>query len=400
MGEKVIEYEFLTDEEKVEVREISSTRLALMNYDWARIKVGDIFIFLASFLPPGGEILNVRLYQSEFGKERMRKEQELGPIAIMDENAPEDDYEDNETNARLNDYKVRKYELDRLKYYYSIIEFDSGKTADIVFSQCNGIELESTGIKIDLRAVPDELEIPGPIVDECEEKPNKSSELNFINRSKQHTSVKVTWEEEEKGNKNAFLFEGDDNIFDGNKVDLHEIVASEDLDSEEDDGEEHDVNRLRAKLLGRKNDSSGEEEDGASDEEQGNRNVYADFDKKNRHKGVEVSFLQAFQDEDSSSDEEDKKKIQFSSKNRRDIVRRNSDDEEENEDIEVEEDEFFNIEDQDDGDQGQDEGRLGKDKKQSKKEQFRKKLKDEKKAKRAQEQDRKSGVRDKRQQAN
>lgn len=148
LGEKVIEYDFLTDDEKVEVRDISSKRLALMNYEWGKIKVGDIFIFLSSFLPLGGEIINVRLYQSEFGKDRMKKEQEHGPIAIWDENKLED-YEENESNVRLNDFKVRKYELDRLKYYYSIIEFDSGKTADIVFSQCNGIELESTEINLD-----------------------------------------------------------------------------------------------------------------------------------------------------------------------------------------------------------------------------------------------------------
>lgn len=325
----------------------------------------------------------------------MQKEQEQGPIAVWNKNAPEEEYEENETNTRLNDYKVRKYELDRLKYYYSIIEFDSGKTADIVFSQCNGIELENTGIKIDLRAVPDELQIPGPIQDECVEKPNKSSDLNFVNRSKQHTNVKVTWEEEEKGNKNSFLFEGDDNIFDGNKVDLHEIIASEDLESDEDEDEEQDVNALRSKLLGKQQQSS-DDEDAESEEEKSKKNVYADFDKKNRHKGVEVSFLQAFQDEDSSSDEEDKQKIQFSHKNRRDIVRRNSDEEEENEQLEVDEDEFFNVEDQD----GDGEGLAGKDKKQSKRDQFRQKLKDEKKAKRAQEQDKKKGYKDKRQSAN
>lgn len=119
--------------------------------------------------------------------------------------------------------------------------------------------------------------------------------MNFVNRSKQHTSVKVTWEEEEQGNKNAFLFEGDDNMFDGNKVDLHEIIASEDLESDEEDEEEQDVNAIRAKLLGKKKQSSGEEQD---DDENGSdnarRNVYSDFDKKNRNKGVEVSFLQAF----------------------------------------------------------------------------------------------------------
>jgi hypothetical protein len=140
LGEKVIEYDFLTDEEEVETKEISSTRLALMNYDWSKIKVGDIFITLSSFLPAGGEILSVKLYQSEFGKKMMAREQVEGPIAIWDDvDLPE--YEQNDINDKLNDVRLRKYEIGRLKYYYSIVEFDSKRTSDIVFSQCNNIEL-------------------------------------------------------------------------------------------------------------------------------------------------------------------------------------------------------------------------------------------------------------------
>jgi hypothetical protein len=82
-------------------------------------------------------------------------------------------------------------------------------------------------------------------------------------------------------------------MFDGNKVDLHEIIASEDLESDGEDEEEQDVNTIRAKLLGKQRQSSGEEEDG-SGKENGRKSVYADFDKTNRNKGVEVSFLQAF----------------------------------------------------------------------------------------------------------
>jgi hypothetical protein len=80
-------------------------------------------------------------------------------------------------------------------------------------------------------------------------------------------------------------------------------------------------------------------------------------------------------------------------------VRRSSDGEEENEDIEVEEDEFFNI-DAKDRRAGEANGLTGKDKKLSKKEQFRKKLKEEKNAKRTQPEGNRPFVNDKRKQAN
>jgi hypothetical protein len=98
LGEKVVEYDFLTDEEEAEVREISSKRLALMNYDWAKIKVGDIFITLSSFLPAGGNICSVKLYQSEFGKNMMDREQAEGPIAIWDNDDKIEKYQETSTN--------------------------------------------------------------------------------------------------------------------------------------------------------------------------------------------------------------------------------------------------------------------------------------------------------------
>ena len=140
-----------------------------------------------------------------------------------------------------------------------------------------------------MRAVPDEMDIPGPIVDECTEKPTKASNMNFMTRSRQHTSLEVTWEAPAKGNKNAFLFEVDDHMLDGDKIDLNEIIASEDLDSDGEDEQEEDVEDIRAKLLGTGGEGYLEDEQEAEI-----HNVYADFDKANRNKGVEVNFLQAF----------------------------------------------------------------------------------------------------------
>lgn len=55
---------------------------------------------------------------------------------------------------------LRKYEKDRLKYYYAVIHCDGVDTADTLYKSTLGQEFEDSNIKIDLRFVPDDLEFP------------------------------------------------------------------------------------------------------------------------------------------------------------------------------------------------------------------------------------------------
>jgi hypothetical protein len=170
------------EDKEAPIFEGSSKRLALMNYDWIKIKAGDIMITFSSFLPDGGVLKSVKVYPSEFGKKMMEQEERDGPGDIFKENStieiankpgqklkivePEQEKsikpqkyqrqaENNDWSAAIDEEqtaldltKLRKYERDRLKYYYAVLEFDSGKTADAVFEASNGFELEITGIKI------------------------------------------------------------------------------------------------------------------------------------------------------------------------------------------------------------------------------------------------------------
>jgi hypothetical protein len=49
--------------------------------------------------------------------------------------------------------RLRQYELQRLKYYFAVVECDSAQTANHIYEQCDGVEYESSANKFDLRLV-------------------------------------------------------------------------------------------------------------------------------------------------------------------------------------------------------------------------------------------------------
>lgn len=226
-----------SEEEAAPIVEASTKRLALMNYDWSKITAGDIMIALSSFLPAGGRIEKVAVFPSDFGLRMLEKEEKEGPGDIFkDEDEEETEKQGKrerealpsqwvvgeEEGGAFDREKLRKYEKERLKYYYAVLYFDSASTADQVFESCQGFELEKTGIKLDLRAIPDDLVFPHAPKEVCKEKPAQASELHFLNRALAHTKVGCSWDEPELDNKkNAVLF-NDDMV---DKIDLEDYIA-------------------------------------------------------------------------------------------------------------------------------------------------------------------------------
>ncbi|KAH8388027.1 hypothetical protein KR093_011212 [Drosophila rubida] len=236
--------------------EESTRRLAVCNMDWDRIRAQDLMVLLSSFLPPGGSVLSVKIYPSEFGKARMAEEDVHGPSELLSAKPAmaADDLDSDEELVREQDSdaeegddyhmeKLRQYQLNRLRYYYAVVECDSVATADKVYNECDGIEYESSATRVDLRFIPDETSFDEDMpTDECYELPDASNykPRQFTTTALQQAKVDLTWDEtaldrRELGDK---LSSG--KVDQLNDKELRQIVAYSSEEEEDDDDVEEE----------------------------------------------------------------------------------------------------------------------------------------------------------------
>ena len=60
-------------------------------------------------------------------------------------------------DGQVDEEKLRKYEMQKLRYYFGVIECSSIGTATSLYNQCDGLEYESSSLVLDLRYVPEEI---------------------------------------------------------------------------------------------------------------------------------------------------------------------------------------------------------------------------------------------------
>ncbi|XP_034352359.1 ESF1 homolog [Arvicanthis niloticus] len=165
-------------------------RLAVCNMDWDRLKAKDLLALFNSFKPKGGVVFSVKIYPSEFGKERMKEEQVQGPVELLSipEDAPEKDWASRE--------KLRDYQFKRLKYYYAVVECDSPETASKIYEDCDGLEFESSCSFIDLRFIPDDITFDDEPKDVASEVDLTAYKPKYFTSAAMGTStVEITWDE-------------------------------------------------------------------------------------------------------------------------------------------------------------------------------------------------------------
>jgi len=93
---------------------------------------------------------------------------------------------------------LRKYELEKLRYFYAIVEFDSVAVAKVVYDECDGLEFESSANTLDIRFVPDcETFDHAPPRDEASRVPGRYEAASFFTNALQHSKVELTWDQED-----------------------------------------------------------------------------------------------------------------------------------------------------------------------------------------------------------
>ncbi|XP_054239507.1 ESF1 homolog [Indicator indicator] len=167
-----------------------TSRLAVCNMDWDRLKAKDLLALFSSFTPKGGTVFSVKIYPSEFGKERLKEEEQKGPVELFD--IPENTTE----NDGLYREKLREYQFKRLKYYYAVVECDSPETANKIYEECDGLEFESSCSFIDLRFIPDNVTFDDKPKDEASEVNIAAYKPKYFTSAAMGTSkVDITWDE-------------------------------------------------------------------------------------------------------------------------------------------------------------------------------------------------------------
>lgn len=236
-------------------------RLAVCNMDWDRIKAQDLMVLFNSFTPPGGVIKSVAIYPSEFGAKRMKEEELKGPTELVT-CKPNDSITDEEEYHKE---QLRIYQLNRLKYYYGVIECDSKETANHIYEECDGIEYEGSSNRIDLRFIPDDMTFDEKPREKVHDLPDQNSykPSPFICSALQQTKVNLTWDETDPNRVAVTMrkFTKDDL----EELDVQDYLASDSGDEGEmypdtekpvfdqvsgEEDEEAQINKYRALLQG------------------------------------------------------------------------------------------------------------------------------------------------------
>lgn len=258
---------FADEQADIEEGDVTS-RIAVVNMDWDYIKSHDLFALFSSFLDKvNGKIDKVSIYPSEFGKERMQREEIEGPPREIFRKSKRDE-SDAESDSEAEDQKIkdellkdgddadfdsdalRAYQLDRLRYYYAVVTCSDPKTAKIIYDATDGTEYQSSSNFIDLRFVPDDVTFDDRPRDECTSVPDGYEPVDFTTNALQSSKVKLTWDmhPEEATRKQSMK-----KAFGGSRAEIQEndlraYLASDSEDDEEGDAKEDAKKKLREAL--------------------------------------------------------------------------------------------------------------------------------------------------------
>jgi hypothetical protein len=273
----------------------SSPYMAVQNLDWDHVRALDIFAIVSSFSPPGS-VRKVQVFPSNFGWERMKQEESMGPTGVWkrqkqyqkestqavgdnstngsssdndsdsdSESSPSDNDEESHEMQEMSNIeygatdfdpeKLRAYEASRLKYYFAVVEFASAEAADAAYKEVDGMEFEHSSAALDMRIIPAEdlsTVIAGRTLrDEATGIPSNYVPPEFIVSALQQTNVHCSWEagDAERERKLTKYNNGATWQSLAQSDDLKAYIASDHSSDEDSDEEKQKASKMRM-LLG------------------------------------------------------------------------------------------------------------------------------------------------------
>ncbi|CCW63231.1 unnamed protein product [Phytomonas sp. EM1] len=262
--------------EDVELTE-ATHRIAVVNCDWDHVRAVDLYAILFHALPLGGQLKDVCVYMSDFGKKMLEHERVHGPDLWVKEgeedvdvnqDLPHDgiesahEYDDNmeegeqtdsegsdDDNGWVDDNpsmftergedgeyfsggKYRQYEMNRMKYYYAIATFDSPETAAAVYRELDGTDIESSGVVLDLRYVDEDETFKDPVSRANGIPPNFKPLSSFKAAALSQARFRISWDQDD-----LFRHRSVQDAFTGTTAedDLAAYLAPPDSDDDEKD---------------------------------------------------------------------------------------------------------------------------------------------------------------------
>ncbi|KAK7202285.1 hypothetical protein NESM_000300100 [Novymonas esmeraldas] len=325
-------------------------RVAIVNCDWDHVRAVDLYAILFHALPLGGQLHDVSVYMSDFGKRMIAHERMHGPdlwvregeagedgeegaggesdgAAPIVEELPEDVSEDAVSEPRSDGWadddpammteqgedgewfsggKYRRYEMDRMKYYYAVATFDSPDTAAAVYNELDGMDIEASGVVLDLRYIDDDESFGSPVSRADRIPPNFKPLTSFKMSALSQSKFRISWDQDD-----VFRHQSVQDSFTGTteEDDLAAYLAPADSDDEVDGTaadkekktrEKRSIRRKYAALLeevGGIPEELEEEEEG-KDAHEDDEEDEEDDDSLNRFSDVEVD------EEDEDGDDE------------------------------------------------------------------------------------------------
>lgn len=188
-----------------------------------------------------GSFKDIQQYNTETQSNNEPSQLEQNPDDIRKADYHSDKFVNAKTSEEFDEDSLRRYQLERLRYCYAIVETDSVATAEAIYSSCDGQEFEKTCNIIDVRFVPEdqifsnEDLIPNGV---CVKPSEKYSPLDFTTLSLMHSKVSLTWDADDQRRTKITKARFSQDALD--EMDFKAYLASSD-----DEGSENEENEMK-----------------------------------------------------------------------------------------------------------------------------------------------------------